>query len=613
MTEFVSPISVPQLQIPDDLTLAQFFLDAHHPTRTIRNDPALPWLIDDASGRAVGYEQVRSRVFGLANALKLKFNVGEDQAVCIFSPNDIGTHNSISTSRFAPHPDHVHWAVAIAHYSPIANAIQMTVHQQVEKGDRFRQGDVAAGCLPFFHIYGLLVVMHWSLFAGLQLVVIPKFEHVKFLESVVKYRITHLYVVPPQIVLLCKHPATAKFDLSHVRWLLCGAAPLSAELTEEVLKVLPNAAIGQGYGMFLLAAFRLGDTDDDSGMTETSTTLTLFPPSQKVGVAGSAGQMLPGMKFRVVKEDGSLAKVGEQGELVVSGPSMALRYTNDEKATKETFINGWVRTGDEVIIDENGEVFIVDRLKELLKVRGFQVAPAELEGHILRHPDVADICVVGILDEYSGEIPLAFVALRTEAAQRIVMDPAEGEKIKASIMKHVTDHKAYYKRLAGGVEFVESIPKNASGKLLRRVLRDKARELRKKAKKQPTFAPKAPPSPRPKPVTYLEDEIRRQFFRDHPFETFRPISLVEEGAIEEEHPIRGAEWTRLKQRSRNPTPEDAVRFAVNLHQHHEFPLTEAYKAAVLQFRALRSEFHIATAFAAQEASFCVARRFCHDV
>jgi len=264
------------------------------------------------------------------------------------------------------------------------------------------------------------------------------------------------------VVLLCKHQATKNYDFSHVRMLFCGAAPLSAALTENIVRLLPNAHIGQGYGM-----------------TETSTSVVMCPLSQKVGKLGSIGQLITGVRARVVKEDGTLARAGEPGELVVKIPSSALRYQNNEKATAETFIgDGWVRTGDKVVIDENNDVFIVDRLKEILKVRGFQVAPAELEGHLLEHPDVADTCVVGVPDDYSGEVPLAFVVLSADAAKRALRGSAEVAEIKATILKHVADHKASYKRLAGGVEFIDAIPKNPSGKLLRRVLRDKVKGMR---------------------------------------------------------------------------------------------------------------------------------------
>jgi acyl-CoA synthetase (AMP-forming)/AMP-acid ligase II len=160
---------------------------------------------------------------------------------------------------------------------------------------------------------------------------------------------------------------------------------------------------------------------------------------------------------------------------------MAIGYLNNDKATKETFIDGWIHTGDEVVIKENRELFIVDRLKEIIKVRGFQVAPAELEGHLLNHPDVADVCVVGIPDDFSGELPLAFVVAETNAAKRLAADPQGAEKLKSTLMKHVADHKVQYKHLTD-LEFVDSVPKNPSGKLLRRVLRDKARATRTPAK-----------------------------------------------------------------------------------------------------------------------------------
>lgn len=358
-------------------------------------------------------------------------------------------------------------AVAIAHYAPMVNVIQIAQYTKVNENyapweeQRFRSGDVVAGVLPFFHIYGLVFSIYAVPFFGMSLVVTPKFNFTDFLQSIERHRITHLTLVPPQVVLLCKHPAVKNYDMSNIRFMISGAAPLSAELVNQLMKVIPNAQIGQGYGL-----------------TESSTSLTMYSVDKKIGVPGSAGQFLPGVVARVVKPDGSLAGLNEPGELRVKTPSMALGYWNDEQATKETFVEGWLCTGDEVIIREDKEVFIVDRLKEIMKVRGFQVAPAELEGCILDHPDVADTCVVPIPDDYSGEVPLAFVVLHALTANRVGKDPRESDKVKASIMKHVADNKVAYKRLAGGVEFIDVIPKNPSGKLLRRVLRDRARTLR---------------------------------------------------------------------------------------------------------------------------------------
>ncbi|KAG5720307.1 4-coumarate--CoA ligase-like 7 [Termitomyces sp. T112] len=308
-------------------------------------------------------------------------------------------------------------------------------------------------------IYGLVLNLHFLLFAGMSIVVVPKFSLGSFLNSIIRYRITHLFIVPPQAVLLCKHPSVRGLDFRHVKYCMSGAAPLSGELLQMLCEVFPNAAIGQGYGL-----------------TETCATITMLPTTQKIGTVGSSGQLIPGMRAKVVKEDGSLAREGEQGELVVTGPSMALQYMNNKAATKETFVDGWVRTGDEVVI-RNGDLFVVDRLKEIIKVRGFQVAPAELEGHLLTHSDVADACVVSVLDDYNGELPFAYVVLSDIAARRIAGNAKAAVETKATIAKYVADAKVHYKHLKGGVEFIDAIPKNPSGKILRRVLRDKARKF----------------------------------------------------------------------------------------------------------------------------------------
>ncbi|KAG6372892.1 hypothetical protein JVT61DRAFT_7328 [Boletus reticuloceps] len=527
--------------IPDNLTLAQFILDSHHPSRPIRKH-GIPWFIEDHTGRTVGYEEIRARVFGLANGLKHRFGIKEDDVVLIFSPNHIdylivvwaahrlGAIVSSANPLFTPdelayqiqaikasviiaHPDALPVAlsacrttmlpahriilfnadgasydahttvqdvideglaststfqervlqlgegktkvaflnfssgttgrpkaIAIAHYAPIANVIQLAAHHRVNdpnwEGQRFKPGDICCAGM------GLMPI-----------VLITKFNFVNFLESIVRHRITHLMVVPPQIVLFCKHPAVKNYDLGHVRYVTCGAAPLSRELMERLIEIFPNAAIGQSYGT-----------------TESCTVIATWSLENECDLSGSAGQLIPGITARVEKPDGTLAEFDEPGELVVRTPSLALGYAGHPEA--------WLRTGDEVKMNRKGEIFVLDRLKEMLKVRGFQVAPAELEGCILDHPEVADACVVGVPDEYSGELALAFVVLRSDAVNRVHDDPVVAETIRQSIIKHVADNKVGYKRLAGGVEFVDVIPKNPSGKLLRRVLRDRARNLR---------------------------------------------------------------------------------------------------------------------------------------
>jgi len=173
----------------------------------------------------------------------------------------------------------------------------------------------------------------------------------------------------------------------------------------------------------------------------------------------------------VVSSDGKLQGPGEIGELLSRSPSNALGYLGNEKATKETFDNdGFVHTGDEVYIDRDGWVFVVDRIKELIKVSGFQVAPAELEGHLLGHPFVQDVCVIGVPDDRTGEKPKAFVALTPEASAQIERDPSQAGRIATSIKDFVRQHKVHYKALKE-VQFISAIPKTASGKLLRKDLR----------------------------------------------------------------------------------------------------------------------------------------------
>ncbi|KAJ7163321.1 phenylacetyl-CoA ligase [Mycena filopes] len=403
-------------------------------------------------------DELVQRGFGLKAFSERKLRPGEARtklALLSFSSGTTGTPK----------------AVAIPHFALIANVLQLAAHGKVNQNyaewndRRYRPGDVAIGVLPLYHIYGLVVNMHFLLYCAMTVVVVPKFNFEGMLKSIVRHRITHLMIVPPQAVLLCKHPVVKNYDLSGVRYIMVAAAPLTDEVNEKLFTLFPDAHIGQGYGM-----------------TETCTVTSMWSIERKRGMSGGAGQLLPGVVARVVKTDGTLAGYNEIGELVTKAPSNALGYFNNAQATKDTFIDGYVRTGDEVKITPDGELWILDRIKEIMKVRGFQVAPAELEGSILNHPDISDVCVVGVPDEYSGEVPLAFVVLTVDAANRVKRNPIVLHEIRQSVLKHIADNKIAYKHLAGGVEFVDSIPKTPSGKLLRRVLRERAREMRKKPK-----------------------------------------------------------------------------------------------------------------------------------
>ncbi|KAK0543464.1 hypothetical protein OC846_004618 [Tilletia horrida] len=361
--------------------------------------------------------------------------------------------------------------VKIAHSNPIANVLQYTAFNEIPnkigvRGVRHTPGrDVALGVLPLYHIYGLVVILHSMLWHGTAVVVVPRFKGiVPFLDSVVKYRISHWILVPPMIVLFVKDPAVEKYldrVRSIVRFCMVGAAPLSEDLAQKFVEKLPGVDFGQGYGM-----------------TESSTVVTLVAPRQKPEY-GSAGRVFSNTEARIVKPDGKDAAKGESGELWMRGPQITLGYLNNEKATKEMWVEGgWLRTGDEAIINEAGDIFIVDRLKELIKVKGFQVPPAELEGLLLDLPEVNDAGVVSIPDDAAGELPIAFISLSADAKKQVASGgDAEAQKIKDKVKKYVQEHKVKYKWLAG-VQIIETIPKTASGKILRRELRGLAKGLK---------------------------------------------------------------------------------------------------------------------------------------
>ncbi|KAJ7087682.1 phenylacetyl-CoA ligase [Mycena belliarum] len=352
--------------------------------------------------------------------------------------------------------------VAIPHASFISNIIQTATHDagvdmSIPVADRrFKPGNISCAVLPLFHIFGLLINLHYMLFSGMTVVIMPRFNFVEYLATIKKYKITNLSLVPPMLTLFCKHPAAKEADLSSLRVVFIGGAPLSVHLAEEMGKLVPQAVVEQGYGM-----------------TELTGILTMPPLNRRVAKE-AVGHLLPGFTARVVKPDGSLAGVGESGELHVTGPSLASHYVNNEKISRETFVDGWVRSGDEVYFDADGELHIVDRIKDFIKVGGFQVAPAELEARLVTNENITDCCVVPVPHDFSGQVPRAYAVLSKDALERIERDPEERERIRAVLIEDIANNKAKYKALVGGVEFIDVIPKGPSGKLLRRALRANA-------------------------------------------------------------------------------------------------------------------------------------------
>ncbi|KAF4430511.1 phenylacetyl- ligase [Fusarium acutatum] len=328
---------------------------------------------------------------------------------------------------------------------------------------------VMLGVLPFSHVFGLMLITHLGTYRGDEIIVMPRFEFEPFLAAVSRFKIQQLPIVPPIVIqMLDRRELCRKYDLSSVRFVYTGAAPLGKETVDDLLSLYPKWRLGQGYGM-----------------TETAT--VFIQSSEHDTQVGTTGSLLPAAKARIVDPDGKeITEYEMPGELLIQSPTVSLGYFNNPKATAETFFEDadgrWIRTGDEVLVrmseSGNEHFVVVDRVKELIKVKasslhhGHQVAPAELESHLLTHPAVSDCAVIQIPDVRAGEVPKAFVVKANHVSH-------SDEELGRDIERYVEEHKARYKWLKGGVEFIDGIPKSPTGKILRRKLRDREREARK--------------------------------------------------------------------------------------------------------------------------------------
>ena len=324
--------------------------------------------------------------------------------------------------------------VMLTHRNLVGNLVQTEAHLSLG------EDETVFAVLPFFHIYGMQILMNYMLSAGVTVVCVPRFDLVQMLTLTQERKITRLYLVPPIILALAKHPIIDKFDLSSVKQIFSGAAPLGGELAEAAAKRL-GCEMAQGYGMTELSPVTHAIQDGDYK-------------------AGSVGTLLANTECRIVDpETGADAAEGEPGEVWVRGPQVMKGYLNNAEATAITIdSDGWLHTGDVGQRDADGHYFIVDRLKELIKYKGFQVPPAELEALLITHPNVADVAVIGVPDEAAGELPKAFIVKAGEV---------DADTLKAFVAGHVSTYKQV--RI---VEFIDAIPKSASGKILRRMLRD---------------------------------------------------------------------------------------------------------------------------------------------
>ena len=324
--------------------------------------------------------------------------------------------------------------VMLTHHNLVSNIRQM------EGLCYFFETDTLICILPLFHIYGLVVVLNMGLYTGATIVTMPRFELESFLKAVQDYEVSLAHLVPPIVLALSKHPVVDNYRLPKLRTIFSGAAPLGEELTKACMERL-GCSVRQGYGM-----------------TETSPVTHSSPAPPLTIKFGSVGVPAPNTECKIVDlETGEALPKGQKGEVCVRGPQIMKGYLNNPDATAQTIDSErWLHTGDIGYADEDGHFFIVDRAKELIKYKGLQVAPAELEAVLVTHPCVADAAVIPCPDEEAGEVPKAIVVLR---------QPSNAQAIMEFVAERVAPHKKIRY-----LEFVDTIPKSPSGKILRRVL-----------------------------------------------------------------------------------------------------------------------------------------------
>ncbi|KAJ5128789.1 uncharacterized protein N7443_005903 [Penicillium atrosanguineum] len=444
--------------------------------KVILTHPSLIQTVLEAA-RGVGFPEDRIFQFSdrpcraVYGILDWREMLGSEEEANMWKWDDLreSADSTIATINYSSGTTGLPKGVCVSHYNLIANVEQSIFTRDQETPyaavPGARPAERWVGFLPLYHAYGKMLPNHFNptpkhylqfpgqLYAnlmagklGVPIYIMQKFVFEDFLRVIQKYRITNLQVAPPILIMLDKRPETSKFDLSSIKNILCGAAPLSRELQNTIQKNLKLNVV-QSWGMTELTC---------SG---------LYVPGGRTDDSGSIGMLVPNCQCKILDEEGKIIYAGEPGELYIRGPNVCMGYWKNEQATRESLDEeGWLKTGDVVIVRDNS-FWVVDRKKELIKVNGLQVAPAELEAVLLEHADVADAGVVGITIN-EEERPRAYVRLQ---------DGPASSTSKAQIQDYMKIRVAKHKQLTGGVIFVEEVPRLASGKIQRKVLKEWAK------------------------------------------------------------------------------------------------------------------------------------------
>ncbi|CAG8235560.1 unnamed protein product [Penicillium salamii] len=405
----------------------------------------------DPTGTFIHFSLYRDMRFRYPQCQKPVLNPKVDLALLVYSSGTTGRPK----------------AVMLSHENLIANQLQIQATDEGNlhpTGGYDGQGDKILAVVPYYHVYGFSLLILMPVYRGFTTIVMSKFHLEGFLSSIQSFRPTYALLVPPIVLQLAKSSLVGSYDISSLKMVMCGAAPLTRELIAELYQKC-KITVRQVYGLSETSPVALVQVRDfHSRYMKIAHHLQRWHNCRES--PGSVGTLLPNMNAKFCDEEGAEISPGQTGELHLKGPNVFLGYLKNQEGTSSCLAgDGWFRTGDIGHV-EHENFYITDRAKELIKYNGFQVAPAELEGILLDHPNIVDAAVVGVYSKrHVSELPRAYVVLASSVSK--TQDEAR------NIASWFETRVAPYKRLRGDVHFIDEIPRNPSGKILRRVIRDR--------------------------------------------------------------------------------------------------------------------------------------------